>query len=177
MARVVVAAWSVGAAFMAFGSTLAREVVPRLGTGGAGLIAALFKVVAGCSQMTASRFVQRTTVQAGFVLLVVSLAGCLVTLAMGSAWSLGLAAIADGMGYGAGFIGSTSAVTELAPPQRRAQLASTYLMAGYLGSAVSTIGLGALMDALKVQGAMSVFAALLLASVVLIMVSIRRLPK
>lgn len=174
---VVVAAWSVGAAFMAFGPTLAHEVVPGLGTGGAGLIAALFQVVAGCSQMTAPRFARRTTVQAGLLLLVVSLAGCLGALAMGSAWSLGLAAIAGGIGYGAGFVGSSSAVTELAPPQRRAQLASTYLMAGYLGSAASTIGLGALMDALGLQGAMSVFAALLLASVVLIMVSIRRLPK
>lgn len=174
---VVVAAWSVGAAFMAFGPTLAREVLPGLGTGAAGLIAALFQVVAGCSQMAAPRLARRTTVQAGLVLLVVSLAGCIVALETGSAWCLGLAAIAGGVGYGTGFVGSSSAVTEIAPPNRRAQLASMYLVAGYVGSAASTIGLGALIDALGLRGAVSVFAVLLLGSVVLILWSIRRLPK
>ncbi|WP_238446587.1 MFS transporter [Azohydromonas australica] len=174
---VVVAAWSVGAAFMAFGPTLARKVLLGLGTGGAGLVAALFQVVAGCSQMAAPRLARRTTVQAGLVLLVMSMAGCMGALETGSAWCLGLAAITGGIGYGAGFVGSSRAVTEIAPPNRHAQLASMYLVAGYLGSAASTIGLGALTDALGLQGAVSVFAALLLGGVVLIMVSIRRLPR
>jgi MFS family permease len=174
---VVVAAWSVGAAFMAFGPTLAREVLPELGTGAAGLIAALFQVVAGCSQLAAPRLARRTTVQAGLVLLVISLAGCIGALETGSAWSLGLAAITGGVGYGTGFVGSSSAVTEIAPPNRRAQLASMYLVAGYLGSAASTIGLGALTDGLGLRGAVSVFGAVLFASVVPILLSIRRLPK
>ncbi len=174
---VVVAAWSVGAAFMAFGPTLAREALPGLGTGGAGLIAALFQVVAGCSQMAAPRLARRTTVQAGLVLLVVSMAGCMGALETSSAWCLGLATIAGGIGYGVGFVGSSSAVTEIAPPNRRAQMASTYLVAGYLGSAASTIGLGVLTDALGLRGAVCVFTVLLLVSVMLILASIRRLPK
>jgi MFS family permease len=105
------------------------------------------------------------------------LVGCIGALETGSAWSLGLAAIAGGVGYGTGFVGSSSAVTEIAPPNRRAQLASMYLVAGYLGSAASTIGLGALTDVLGLRGAVSVFEAVLLGSVVLLLLSIRRLPK
>jgi MFS family permease len=68
-------------------------------------------------------------------------------------------------------------VTEIAPPNRRAQLASMYLVAGYVGSAASNIGLGALIDVLGLRGAVLVFASLLLGSVVLVLWTIRRLPK
>ena len=44
-----------------------------------------------------------------------------------------------------------------------------YLVAGYLGSAASTIGLGALTDAFGLRGAVPVFAALLFGSVALIL--------
>nr|WP_156901728.1 hypothetical protein [Azohydromonas australica] len=174
---VVVAAWSVGSVFMALGPPLARTVLSGLGTGVAGLIVALFQVVAGCSRLAASRLARRTTVQAGLALLVVSLAGSLSALGMGSAWSLGLAAIAGGIGYGTRFVGYSSAVTALAPPDRRARLALMYLVAGYLGSAATTLGLGALIDVPGLRGATLVFTAVLLASVALILSGIQRLPR
>lgn len=44
---IVVVAWAVGAAFMAFGPTLARQVMPEAAAGTAGLVVALFQVAAG----------------------------------------------------------------------------------------------------------------------------------
>lgn len=52
-----------------------------------------------------------------------------------------------------------------------------YRVTGYLDSAASTTGLGALTDALGLRGAAPVFGAILFASAVLILLSIRRLPK
>jgi MFS family permease len=168
---IVVAAWAVASAFMAFGPSLVREVRPETDDGIPGLIAVLFQAVAGGSQLLSQHFTRRQAVQTGLALLSVSWAGSIFALQSESIWMLMFATIVGGAGYGASFVGSSSTITEIAPASRRAQMASMYLVAGYAGTAMSTIGLGMLIDAFGLRAALSVSGIVLVASVSLILLS------
>ncbi|MOA56272.1 Major Facilitator Superfamily protein [compost metagenome] len=69
-----------------------------------------------------------------------------------------------GVGYGATFVGAMGVFTSLAPGTHRAALGSLFYLAGYLGSAIGIIAMGAAVDALGMEKASAVMLVVVAAS-------------
>jgi MFS family permease len=97
---------------------------------------------------------------AGMVMLSIGL--CLLAAA-GSASSIVLLLIASvigGLGHGMAFLGGLTEVNRLAPPDRHADVLSSFYVVVYLGVGVPVIGTGFLAAAFGLLPAVEVFAAL-----------------
>jgi predicted MFS family arabinose efflux permease len=97
---------------------------------------------------------------AGMVMLSIGL--CLLAAA-GSASSIVLLLIASvigGLGHGMAFLGGLTEVNRLAPPDRHADVLSSFYVVIYLGVGVPVIGTGFLAAAFGLLPAVEVFAAL-----------------
>ncbi len=66
--------------------------------------------------------------------------GALSTVLFIAASGMAVTGVASGMGYR----GSMEVVNEIAPPARRAEVLSSYLVVGYLGNSLPVIGVGIL---------------------------------
>jgi MFS family permease len=96
------------------------------------------------TQVAVFRFSSRRIVLAGLGLFLVALV--LVVVGIGQA-ALGLflaGTCISGVALGAVFLGSLTTVNRLAPPQRRAQVVSTFFVAAYLGLIIPVVGVGIL---------------------------------
>jgi MFS family permease len=96
------------------------------------------------TQVAVFRFNSRRVVLAGLGLFLVALV--LVVVGIGQA-ALGLflaGTCISGVALGAVFLGSLTTVNRLAPPQRRAQVVSTFFVAAYLGLIIPVVGVGIL---------------------------------
>lgn len=169
---ILVVAWTVGSAFVALGPTMATRVLPADHHAAAGLVVSLFQVVAGCAQFGSQFIVRRTAVRIGCALLVVAWLACCWALHVGSVSVFFLCAIAAGVGYGAAFVGCTGKVNELAPPAYRARLGALFLLAGYLGSAIAVLLLGAMVDRTGLLNALLLMGACLTVAVVVIEIAL-----
>ena len=74
-----------------------------------------------------------------------------------------LCALAAGVGYGASFVGAMNRFTTLTPADHRATLGSLFYLAGYVGSGLAILAVGALVDAIELMPAMGVVAVCLVA--------------
>ena len=72
----------------------------------------------------------------------------------------------SGAGAGAMFKGSLGAVAAIAPPEQRAEALAGVFLAGYIGLTVPVIGLGLLTQELAADVSLTIFAALLIAGVI-----------
>ncbi|OHC12926.1 MAG: hypothetical protein A2002_07900 [Pseudomonadales bacterium GWC1_66_9] len=93
-------------------------------------------------------------IHVGCALLAASWAGCTASLAYGQAWGFCLFTLGSGVGYGAAFVGAMGRLAVIAPAEHRGALSSLFYVAGYLGSALSILGIGALVDAIGLLPAM-----------------------
>lgn len=66
-----------------------------------------------------------------------------------------------GLACGLGYRGSLEVANGIAPPERRSELVSSYLMAAYAGNSVPVIGIGFLSAKTSSTTAHVVFAALI----------------
>jgi hypothetical protein len=93
-------------------------------------------------------------IRVGCALLAASWAGCTASLAYGQAWGFCLFTLCSGVGYGAAFVGAMGRLAIIAPAEHRGSLSSLFYVAGYPGSALSILGIGALVDAIGLLPAM-----------------------
>jgi MFS family permease len=87
-----------------------------------------------------------------------------------------LGGIATGAATGVLFRGGITTVTELATPDRRAEVVAGFFLAGYLGISVPVLGLGLLGEVVSLRVALLAFAALLLTGIALAARSLLRRP-
>jgi MFS family permease len=127
----------------------------------AGGVVAEFCVVTTAAILASRRLSARTAVLAGLALVPPALA---LMAAAGPTRSLAVQAIGAALGGAAvafAYRGSLQAINAMAPPDRRAELVSSYLACGFLGNALPVIGVGALNGPLGAETAAWVFAATL----------------
>lgn len=151
---VLVLGWMVGSLFIALGTTMLASLLPAGALAAAGLIVAAFQIAAGVTQFLCRRMPAGRAIHVGCALLAASWAGCTASLAYGQAWGFCLFTLGSGVGYGAAFVGAMGRLAVVAPAEHRGALSSLFYVAGYLGSALSILGIGALVDAIGLLPAM-----------------------
>jgi len=151
---VLVLGWAVGSLFIALGTTMLASLLPAGALAAAGLIVAAFQIAAGATQFLCRRMPAGQAIRVGCALLAASWVGCTLSLAFGQAWGFCLFTLLTGVGYGASFVGAMGRLAAIAPAQHRGSLSSLFYVSGYLGSALSILGIGALVDAIGLLPAM-----------------------
>lgn len=170
---VLVVAWSVGSVFVALGPSMLIGTFSATSTSGqasAGLLVTVFQATAGITQFLVRRVMPARAMKLGVLLIALSWFGCLVALYLHQPIAFVLFSVVAGIGYGASFVGAMGLFTSLAPTAHRAALGSLFYLAGYLGSAVCIIAMGAAVDLLGMTGAstlMLIVVALVVAAVVI----------
>lgn len=169
LCAALVLAWSVGSLFVALGPTLLASTLPSGSLAAGGLVVAGFQLSAGASQFFCRQLQARPAIRLGSILLAVSWCGCVVSLVYCQGWSFCLLTLLAGTGYGASFVGAVGRLGAIAPAEHRGALNSLLYVAGYLGSALCILGIGAVVDAIGMLPAMTVLAgAVVLAAVALV---------
>jgi predicted MFS family arabinose efflux permease len=102
----------------------------------------------------------RTTMISGLILLPVGLLGFILAVPLRSTALLALATLIAGAGQGLAFMGSLALVNEIAPENRRADVASSFYIVSYLGVSLPAIGIGFGAELVGLYAAVCVFALL-----------------
>jgi predicted MFS family arabinose efflux permease len=147
--------------YAALAPTLLKErlQITNLAVGGA-VVAELF-VVSAIAMVATRRVDPSRAMLGGLWLLLPSLALLVASNALGSLALL----LADTALIGAcaalGYRGSLQVVNQIAPPERRAEVVSSYFVACFVGNSLPVIGIGALSAVWGSLAAMGVFAAII----------------
>lgn len=107
------------------------------------IVAELFAVAAVAIPVSA-RLAARSAMFAGLVLMPPGVALLEVAQRIGSMTALLAGTAVCGAGAALGYRGSLQLVNKMAPPQQRAEVVSSYLLAGFCGNALPVIGVGVL---------------------------------
>ena len=164
---ILVVAWSVGSVFVALGPSMIISTLTEVSTHShafAGLLVTAFQATAGMTQFFCRRIRPELAMRVGGALICVAWVGCLGTLYVHQPSLFVLFTVLAGVGYGATFVGAMGVFTSLAPGTHRAALGSLFYLAGYLGSAIGIIAMGAAVDALGMEKASAVMLVVVAAS-------------
>lgn len=110
----------------------------------AGGIVALLFGVATLAIILGRHVDSRTAMLAGVSLLLPGLALLVLGQWLGSIWLLLACTMISGLAAAFGYRGGLEVVNRIAPPERRAELVSAYLLVCFIGNSLPVIGVGAL---------------------------------
>ena len=113
------------------------------------------------SQVALSRFSSRRVVLAGLALFLVALALIVAALAQAAMGLFLAGTVTSGVAVGAIFLGSLATANQLAPPERRGHVVSTFFVACYAGLIIPVVGVGVLSGFLGTFPAVLAFSVLL----------------
>jgi len=135
----------------------------------AGLIAGSIFGASAAAQIAGARIAPRRAVALGCAILVVGMGLLAVALHFSSLTGLIAAAVVSGIGQGISFSRGLAAIAERTPPQRRAEVSSTYFVVAYIAISVPVIGEGFAAQSwgLRTSGTTFAFAVGVLAAVCL----------
>ncbi len=138
----------------------------------AGLIVSSVFAASAVAQLLAIRIPSARAVAVGCALLVVGMAMLAVALHFSSLVGLIAAAVVAGVGQGMSFGRGLAAVSERTPPERRAEVSSTYFVIAYIAISVPVIGEGVASQAwgLRTAGVTFAIAVAVLSAVCLVAV-------
>jgi MFS family permease len=131
-----------------------------------GVVSELFLISAAAMIMTRNLSSHRAML-AGLALLIPSLVLLVTADTLASLPVLLAATALIGVAAGLGYRGSLQVISQIAPPERRAEVTSSYMLACFFGNSVPVIGVGWLAAAHSPLIAISVFAVVVGAFVLL----------
>jgi dipeptide/tripeptide permease len=108
----------------------------------AGLIASSTFIASALAQVAATRLPARRALALGCATLVIGMLALTVALLTTSLIGLISAAVISGIGQGISFSRGLAAVTQLSPPDQRAEVSSTLFVVAYLAISLPVIGEG-----------------------------------
>jgi MFS family permease len=108
----------------------------------AGLIAGSIFFASAVAQIAARNLNPQRAVAIGCAVLVAGMAVLAVALQLSSLIGLIAAAVVAGIGQGISFSRGLAAVSELTPPDRRAEVSSTYFVVAYVAISLPVVGEG-----------------------------------
>jgi MFS family permease len=151
-------AWAVAALFLAVVPSYLSTLLHLTSLALTGGIASLMLAASATAQLVLRRVPMRSAMAAGSVLLIVGLGGIVLAVPAGSTGLLLLSTLLAGCGQGLAYMGSTVLVTEVAPPEQRGNVLSTYYVMIYLGVGVPVLGVGFGAGWIGLYGAVVAFA-------------------
>ncbi|MBI3217123.1 MAG: MFS transporter [Mycobacterium sp.] len=173
-ATAAFAGFSVMGMFTAVAPSFLSQVVGIQNHAAAGAIVASIFATSAAAQILAIRIPPARAIAAGCAALVVGMIMLAAALHFSSLLGLLAAAVVAGVGQGLSFGRGLAAVAERTPPERRAEVSSTYFVVAYIAISVPVIGEGLAAQhwGLRTAGvsfaiAVAALAALCLAAVML----------
>ncbi|MCG7597139.1 MFS transporter [Mycobacterium sp. PSTR-4-N] len=136
------AGFAVTGLFAAVAPSFLAEVIGIGNHALAGLIAGTIFLTSAVAQVVARSMNPERAVALGCAILIAGMATLAVALHVGSLPGLIAAAVVSGVGQGISFSRGLAAVSERTPPDRRAEVSSTYFVVAYVAIAVPVIGEG-----------------------------------
>lgn len=135
-------AWAVTALFMALMPSYVAHLldVRNIAVGGMSVFAML--AASAVTQIALSRFPTTPAIVAGLALLTLGLIGVLSAVPAHSLYLLFISTLVAGAGQGLSFRGSAVMINEIAPPEQRASILSSFYVIIYLGVGLPILGLG-----------------------------------
>ncbi|TRW78682.1 MFS transporter [Mycolicibacterium sp. 018/SC-01/001] len=124
----------------------------------AGLIAGTIFLTSAVAQVAARAMNPERAVAWGCAILIAGMATLAVSLHVGSLPGLIAAAVVSGIGQGISFSRGLAAVSERTPPDRRAEVSSTYFVVAYVAIAIPVVGEGLAAQAWGLRTSGVVFA-------------------
>jgi MFS family permease len=124
----------------------------------AGAIVCSLSAASACAQLAAGRIDANRAVAAGCGVLVIGMLIIAASLQFSSLTLLILGALVAGAGQGVSFSRGLAAVAELTPPDRRAEVSSTYFVVAYVAISLPVVGEGLAAEAWGLRTAGIVFA-------------------
>lgn len=140
----------------------------------AGGVAGLMVLSAAATQPAALLVPPARAIAVGSAILVAAMAMLSVALRFSSIWGLVAAAIVAGIGQGLSFGRGLAAISECTPPERRAEVSSTYFLVAYVALSLPVIGFGAAAQRWGLQLTGEVFAGIIGTLAVVCFVAILR---
>lgn len=168
------AGWSVGGLFVALVPTYAVDLLDIRNLAFQGSVVFAMLGSAAVAQVLLSKMPLHRAMISGSVALIAGLSALVVAVPAQSVWWLLLGAILNGVGLGLTFKGGLGYVGEVAPPENRAEVLSACYVAVYLGVGVPVMGVGFAAGAFGLFASVAVFAAVISALSLLVMVSASR---
>lgn len=153
----MVATWSLGGLVLSLGPSMSAEL---LGTDGHLMAALPIFALAGISAVTsfAVRHVDpRTAARYGLSALIAGVAVVLSAVALSSGALFLVGAAICGLGFGPSFAGVFRALTDMADPDRRAELVSSVLTAAYLAFSAPALAAGLAVTQVGLQNTVEVY--------------------
>jgi MFS family permease len=141
----------------------------------AGAVASTVFVASAATQLFAGRIEPKRALVVGCAILVVGMVILTTALELSSLWGLIAAAIVGGVGQGICFSRGLAAISELTPPDRRAEISSAYFVVAYVAISLPVIGEGfaARLWGLQTAGATFAAAVAVLAVFCLVAITVR----
>jgi MFS family permease len=124
----------------------------------AGAIVCSLSAASACAQLAAGRIDANRAVAAGCGVLVIGMLIIAASLQFSSLTLLILGALVAGAGQGVSFSRGLAAVAELTPPDRSAEVSSTYFVVAYVAISLPVVGEGLAAEAWGLRTAGIVFA-------------------
>ena len=118
-------------------------------------------VIAALSIVATRSLPARTTMMIGLVTIPIGVALLVAAQRVSSLALMLLSSTVCGLSAALGYRGGLAVVNTLAPPERRAEVASTYFVCCFLGNALPIIGVAALSQTLGTKVASTIFAGVL----------------
>ncbi|WP_335333784.1 MFS transporter [Mycobacterium kyogaense] len=136
------AGFAVTGLFAAVAPSFLAEVIGIGNHALAGLIAGTIFLASALAQVAGRTMNPERAVAVGCAILIAGMATLAVALHVGSLPGLIAAAVVSGIGQGISFSRGLAAVSERTPPDRRAEVSSTYFVVAYVAIAVPVVGEG-----------------------------------
>lgn len=159
-ATAAFAGFAVNAMFASVAPTFVSTLMGVDNHAVAGGVAGLMVLTAALVAPAAVRVEAQRAVAVGSALLVVAMAMLFAALVFSSLWGLIVAALVAGTGQGLSFGRGLAAVSEHTPPDRRAEVSSTYFLVAYVALSLPVIGMGAAAQQWGLEAAGEMFAAI-----------------
>jgi len=151
-------AWMLGSVFMAVGADFGARIYDFRDAGLAGLIPALFQLLAGAGQAVWGRIHPARAIAWGLAgMLLAQIALFLAALGADSLTVLALISC-SGFSYGATFVGALGLASLSAAPDQRERLISGFYIVGYLSNAIPSFVMGILIDRIGTEPAFETFS-------------------
>ena len=125
----------------------------------AGLVVGSLMLIVSITIVVTRNVTSRSAMLAGLALMLPSVALLVAAQAEGSMTILLAGTLVSGISAALGYRGSLQVINEIAPSDRRAEMVSTYFVAGFAGNALPVIGVGIISSFASPVIASAVFAA------------------
>ncbi len=151
-------AWAVAALYMALVPAYVMKLLHISNLAVAGSVVFAMLGVSSVAQSVLKRVPPRLGMVVGLALLVVGLEGVVLAVPMQSLELIALGTLVTGVGQGLAFGGSMALINQIAPPEQRGRVVSSFYVVIYLGVGLPVIGTGLAATQIGLYRAVSGFA-------------------